>query len=146
MKNTQRRYKVFLDTSSLLAGLNSPDGASGFIIALGNTNKINLIISREVLEEAERVVKNKLPALATPLLSFLGSNPLVTKKITRKELRSAYYLLQTEDAPILAGATKSKADFLVTLDREFERLATNRTKVGIITPGEFVRKYREGSL
>lgn len=60
-------YRVFLDTSALLSGLNSPQGASGVIISLFRLRKIEVAISPEVIVEAERVTKNKFPDLETPL-------------------------------------------------------------------------------
>ena len=142
MKNTQKLFKVFLDTSALLSGLNSPFGASGFMISLFKLKKIIIVISPEVISEAERIIKDKFPLLKISFLDFLASQPRITQKLSPKEIKSAYKIINSEDTPILAGAIKAKVDFLVTLDKRFQNLAKNKVKLKILSPGEFLEKYR----
>jgi len=143
MKNTQKLFKVFLDTSVLLSGLNSPFGASGFIISLFKLKKIIIVISSEVISEAEKAIKNKFPLLKIPFLDFLTSRPIITQKLTPKEIKSVYKIINSEDAPILAGAIKAKVDFLITLDKKFQELAKNKVKLKILSPGKFLEEYRK---
>ena len=142
MKNAQSPPKVFLDTSALLSGLNSPYGASGFLLSLSKLGKIEAVISHEVIAEAERVIKRKFPLLEMPFLSFLATRIAITKKVTRKEIASAFEIVRSEDAPILAGAMKAKADFLITLDKKFQRLAENKTEIRVLSPGEFLYFFK----
>jgi len=79
MKNTQKLLKVFLDTSTLLSGLNSPFGASGFVISLFKLKKIIIVIPPEVVSEAERTIKSKFPLLKVPFFDFLTAKPLITQ-------------------------------------------------------------------
>ena len=141
MKSTPRPPRVFLDTSVLLSGLNSPLGASGKIISLFNLNQLELVVSAEVLLEAGRVMADKFPLLQVPLADFLSHRPLVTRLLTQDELKQAARLLQSEDTPILAGAIKAKAKVLVTLDKRFQKLAANEVNFEILTPGEFLKLY-----
>lgn len=134
--------KVFLDTSALLSGLNSPLGASGFILALFKLGKITIVISPEVIKEAENVISKKFPLLRVQFLDFLASHPIITLRLTVKEIRRAYAVCPSEDAPILAGAIKSKADFLITLDKKFQVLIRGRIGPQILLPSEFVREYQ----
>jgi predicted nucleic acid-binding protein len=142
MKNTQKHYKIFLDTSVLLSGLNSSFGASGFIISLFKLKRITIIISSEVIVEAERVIKNKFPLLKISFLDFLANEPIIIKPISKKELKLAYKIINSEDTPILAGAIKAKAHFLITLDKRFQKLAENKTKFEILSPKEFLEIIR----
>ena len=142
MKNTPEKSKVFLDTSVLLSGLNSPNGASGLIISLFKVGKINIIISPEVIEEAERVIQNKLSLLKTAFLDFLSDKPEITKRLTNVELKKTSLILFSEDTPIFAGAIKSRANFLLTLDKDFQKLTKGETKCEVLTPGEFLQRYR----
>ncbi|HBT81196.1 hypothetical protein A2757_02125 [Candidatus Giovannonibacteria bacterium RIFCSPHIGHO2_01_FULL_48_47] len=142
MSATEKLLKVFLDTSALLSGLNSPLGASGLILSFFKLEKIQIVISQDVIEEAERALKNKFPLLRTALLDFLVSHPVITKKINSTELRRASSLLFTEDAPILAGALKGRVDVLVTLDKKFETMIKNKVKFEVLSPGEFLKKYK----
>ena len=123
MKNTPEEFRVFLDTSVLLSGLNSPTGASGLIISLFKVEKIKIIISPEVIEEAERVIKNKFPLLGVSFLDFLSNKPLITKKLVPKEIKRISHIIFSEDAPIFAGALKARANFLLTLDKDFQKIA-----------------------
>lgn len=142
MKDTQKSFSVFLDTSVLLSGLNSQFGASGIILSLFTLGRIQACISLEVLEEADRVIQTKLPLLVNPFLSFLMNKPTIIPRVTRKEMRSAYKILRTEDTPILAGFLKSRAHYLLTLDKRFQELTRKRVKARIIAPGEFLKIYR----
>jgi predicted nucleic acid-binding protein len=119
MKGTQKLFKVFLDTSVLLSGLNSPFGASGFIISLFKLKKIIIVISPEVILEAEKVIRDKFPLLEIPLFDFLTNKPLITRRLAQKEIKSAYNIMNSEDAPILGGAIKAKIDFLILWIKNF---------------------------
>jgi len=143
MRNTRRSFRVFLDTSALLSGLNSPFGASGFIISLFKLKKIIIVISPEVISEAEKTIKDKFPLLKIPFLDFLASQSIITQKLTPKEIKSAYKIINSEDAPILAGAIKAKVDFLITLDKKFQEIAKNKVKLKILSPGKFLEEYRK---
>lgn len=55
------------------------------------------------------------------------TKPNITKSITKNELNNAYNHIETSDAPIFAGATKSKTQLLITLDKEFQILS-NQSK------------------
>jgi putative PIN family toxin of toxin-antitoxin system len=145
MKNTQKLFKLFLDTSVLLSGLNSPFGASAFILALFKLKKLIIVISPEVILEAEKVIETKFPLLKIPFLDFLSSGPMITKKLTAKEIKPAYRIINSEDAPILAGAIKGKVDFLITLDKKFlKTIKPFEKKIGfkVFTPKEFLEVFR----
>jgi len=66
-----KKLRVFIDTSALLAGLNSPNGAAGVILAACSSHRIMPVISRQVIEEAERniVLLNQKVQNQTPLIS-----------------------------------------------------------------------------
>ena len=143
MSDTLKKPKVFLDTSVILAGLNSPLGGSGAVLALGKLGRIVLAVSPEVIEEVERNIKNKFPLLSMGFVDFMLSTSILTKTASPKELKSAYRLLPTEDAPIFAAARKAQPDFLLTLDKEFERLMKNFALFKICSPGEFLQQFRD---
>lgn len=145
MKNTPKLPRIFLDTSALLSGLNSPSGASGLIISLFKLGKVILIISPEVILEVERNIENKFPHLKIPFLDLISHHPSTTLQITPEELAYSFQLLPTEDAPIVAGGIKAKADYLITLDKKFKNQARDKVKLIILLPGEFVQKYRKST-
>lgn len=146
MKDTSRPLKVFLDTSVLLSGLNSLFGASNFILSLFKLKRITIVISPEVVSEAEEVIATtKFPLLKIPFLDFLLEKPRIISRLTSDEIKTVYKIISTEDTPILAGAIKAKADCLITLDKRFQNLAGNKVGFEILLPSEFLQKYKKES-
>ncbi len=54
MKKPIQKIKVFIDTSVLIAGVASLTGASAAVLDLCEAESIQMVISRQVLVEAER--------------------------------------------------------------------------------------------
>ena len=54
-----KKLQVFLDTSVILTGLNSPTGAAGVILAACFSEKISAIVSDQVMQEAEKNIYAK---------------------------------------------------------------------------------------
>jgi putative PIN family toxin of toxin-antitoxin system len=140
------KLKVFADTSVLISGLNSPFGASSFILILFKLKQIELIISKTVVEEAKNVIKNKFPDLKNKFVNFLFiDKPKIIKEASKNEVLKIFKIIKTEDAPILADALNSKADFLITLDKRFINIAKNyfEDKINILLPKDFAHIYRK---
>lgn len=139
----QKRLRVFLDTSALLAGFNSPTGAAGVIVASCFSRDIIPVISRQIIEEAERNIATKFPGLADAWRSFLLIPPHVTKKPSLRQVQAAYELLPTSDAPILASAIEASPDALVTWNtRHFLRPSVvAAVNFPILIPGDFLEQF-----
>ena len=136
--------RVFLDTSAILAGLNSPTGAAGVILAACFAGRIKPVISRQVVDEAERIIPLKFPDLDTGWVAFLAAEPEMARRPTIHQVRKAYGFIQTDDAPILAAAILAKPHALVTWNtRDFMRPAVLEV-VGfpILTQGDFLNWWR----
>ena len=138
-----KKSRVFLDTSAILAGLNSPSGAAGAILAACFANRILAVVSSQVIEEANRNIPTKFPHLTTPWQSFLLIPPQITKDPSMKQGIVAFELLPTSDAPILAAAIASNVSTLVTWNtRDFLRKSvTDAVEFPILTPGDFLRRF-----
>jgi len=59
---TRRGWKVFIDTSALIAGILSPTGAAHEVLRLCEAGVVKAVMSRQVLVEADRNLSEKLPA------------------------------------------------------------------------------------
>lgn len=142
-KNMPRKLKAFLDTSAILAGLNSPTGAEGVILAACFSNQILPIISPQIVEESNRNIELKFPKLKISWQAFLLLPPKITKQPSLKQVQAAYNILPTTDAPILASAVAARPDVLVTWNtRHFMRAEVVRAvNFDILTPGEFLKRY-----
>lgn len=143
-----KRLRVFIDTSALLAGLNSPHGAAGTILAACFSRTLTPVISPQIIEEAERNIPVKFPELGDAWTSFLLIPPEITPQPSLKETREAYRLLPTSDAPILASALKAKPDALVTWNtRDFLRKEVMlSTPFPILIPRRFLEQFSKELL
>ena len=140
-KSTRTPSRIFLDTSVVISGLYSPTGASAAVVSLAKLGRLFIYLSPEVIAEAERTIDEKLPDLATPWFDLLLSQVSTTSPVTTEELRNAYKDVPTEDASIFAGFLKSNAEILLTLDKEFQQLATLAGSHAL-SPGEFLQLWR----
>ena len=79
MKKPIQKIKAFIDTSVLIAGVASLTGASAAVLDLCEAESIQMVISRQVLVEADRNFSAKLPGLVNQLTNFgslFGTLPL----------------------------------------------------------------------
>ena len=138
-----KRLRVFVDTSALLAGLNSPTGAAGTILAACFSHDLIPVISPQVIEEAERNIPFKFPLLADAWASFLLIPPEVTSSPSLQEIRKARKILPTSDAPILASAIRAKPDALVTWNtKDFLRQSVvENVSFPILIPQKFLEQF-----
>ena len=139
----QKKLRVFVDTSALLAGLNSPYGAAGTVLASCFNHDIIAIISPQVIEEAERNMPVKFSHLATAWASFLLIPPEIARAPSLAAVRRAYEILPTSDAPILASAITAKPDVLITWNtRDFlRREVIASVSFPILVPGQFLEHF-----
>ncbi|NOX63011.1 MAG: PIN domain-containing protein, partial [Chloroflexi bacterium] len=61
MSNTSRLRRVFVDANVLIAGADSRSGASHAVLMLAEIGLLQLVTCRQVLDEAERNLRKKLP-------------------------------------------------------------------------------------
>ena len=141
------RPRVFLDTSALLAGLASPRGASNVIIALAEAGLLTLVVSEQVLVEAERNLQEKLPKAIPEYERLLSTCPLerIADPSTR-DVAKATGIIHRKDASILVAAKNAQVDYLVTLNRKhfLDDPGVARTSgVRIGAPEDFLAWLRE---
>jgi len=105
-----------------------------------------LVVCRQVLDEAERNLRKKLPA-ALPIFAQLmeAIAPEVAPDPSQEEVIRWQSVIEAKDAPILAAAVIAAPDWLLTLDvKDF----INPTRVAeesglrIAVPADFVRAIR----
>jgi len=138
-----QKLRVFVDTSALLAGLNSPHGAAGVVLSACFASDIVAVISPQVIEETERNIPLKFPLLTDAWAHFLLIPPEVTPQPTLAEVRRGYKILPTSDAPILASAMKAKPDVLVTWNtKDFLRKEViAAVPFPILIPQQFLERF-----
>jgi predicted nucleic acid-binding protein len=140
------RLKVFLDTSALIAGIASSTGAAREILRLAELELIELVMSRQVIVEADRNIEAKLPALLAGYRAFIELlAPVLVDDPSPKDIKKYPGLIDPDDAPILTAAELSGVDFLVTWDKKHFLKTGVETGTGlkIISPGEFLKHFRD---
>jgi predicted nucleic acid-binding protein len=136
------RPRVFLDTSALLAGLASPRGASNVILTLAEAELLTLVMSEQVLVEAERNLKEKLPRAIPEYQRFLATCPL--EKFADPpagDVAKGREIIRPKDASIVMAAKNAQVDYLVTLNRKHfldDPEVARRSGLRIGAPDEFL--------
>jgi predicted nucleic acid-binding protein len=139
----KRVVRVFLDSNVILSGLLSDRGAPRTILDLltlklpflvGSTGRYNLI-------EIERNLEKKMHEILSVYRRYLPRLNLGIIPLPRPgELRKFSGKIIDKDVPVLVSAIRSKADFLVTGDKQhFQKLKSPRDySFKIVTPSEFI--------
>jgi len=140
-----KSWRVFLDSSVLISGVLSPTGASAAILDLGEAEEIDIIISKAVLVEADRIFEKKFPDLTGYFREFIKNlSPVVIEDPTLAQVRSAEGVIDKDDAVILAAAKKEDIHFLISLD--IKHFHTDKVrqylKIPVITPAQFLVEFR----
>jgi predicted nucleic acid-binding protein len=139
--------KVFLDSNVILSGLLSERGAPRIILDLlelklpfvfgtqgGSTGRYNLI-------EIERNLKKKMPSLFFLYKSYLPKLNLRIIPLPKpEEVRGFSGQMAEKDIPVFLSAIRSKADFLVTGDKQhFGKMkGLEKYPLHVVTPSEFI--------
>lgn len=138
--------KVFLDSSILFAASYSQTGGSTAIINLAKKGKLLLFSSRFAIKEAERNLSKKAKEHHLDRFYQILEEVKITLVDVKRDLAKKTFGKMTgeKDAPILAAAIKSKANFLLTFDRK--HLLTPKVKrksfpIIVLTPEELIKKY-----
>jgi putative PIN family toxin of toxin-antitoxin system len=140
-----KRWRVFLDTSALIAGLISQTGAAREVLRLCEAGVVETLVSTQVLTEADRNLSDKLPRLVADYRLLIQSiAPTLVDDPTREEVSQVAGLIHANDAPILAAAIAAEADYLVTWNtKHFHQPKVQRAvRFQIVTPGEFLLAFR----
>jgi predicted nucleic acid-binding protein len=145
----RRPWRAFLDTSALIAGLLSPTGSAHEVLRLFEIGVVELIVSRQVLVEADRNLTAKLPALLDAYHDFLlRLAPHVAEDPSREAVGRAMQVIHHADAPILASAVAAQVDYLITWNtRHFHKKPVKDfVSFSIVTPAEFLMAFRRALL
>ena len=137
---------VFLDSSVIVAAFASKTGASALILGYSRQKKLNTIVSREVIEEARKNISLKIGKIGEKRLSnyIKFANIRLVVSPSTEQITECEQYIDKKDAPILAAAIESQADYIVSLDRKHflqpEVIKNAKPKL-IISPGDFVLKH-----
>lgn len=137
----ETKVGIFLDSSALIAGIVSGQGAARALLLLGESGKITLTISEQVIAEVERNLARKAPeALPFAREIILSANIRILHDPTVGEVQKHLdWISHAADVPILLAARQAKVDFLVTLNTHHfldDPQVSQRSGLRIGTPGD----------
>ena len=136
--------RIFTDSSVIIAGAFSRTGASRAVLSMAEVGLFQLVVSRQVLDESERNLRNKLPAgLVTFTQLLTNTNLHVVDDPPLTETARWLSHIEAKDVPILAAAVLEKVDRLLTLNpKDFTVQVAKVSGLTIQLPGEFMRELR----
>jgi predicted nucleic acid-binding protein len=136
--------RIFVDANVLIAGADSRSGASNAVLQLAEVGLFRLVASRQVLDEAERNVRKKLPRALPNLVALLAQLPfeIVADPADADCLRWVD-VIELKDTPILAAAVLAKVDRMVTLNtKDFTPEVAQASGLSIQTPSALIQDLR----
>jgi len=142
------KVDLFLDSSALIAGIISDQGAARVLLLLGEDERILLTVSEQVIVEIERNIARKAPkALPFSREIILEAKIRIVRSPSPENVRKHLDWISHEaDVPILVAAREAAVDFLVTLNtRHFiaDPEVSRRSGLRIGTPAEALTWIRE---
>jgi predicted nucleic acid-binding protein len=132
---------LFLDSSALMAGIVSAQGASRVLLLLAESGHITVTISEQVVAETERAIARKAPgALSDLRQAILASKAYIVRDPSAEDVKAHPDLIShAADVPIVLAAMQAQVDFLVTLNRKHfldDPDVARRAGLRIGTPGD----------
>ncbi|HCI45597.1 MAG TPA: hypothetical protein DE315_08745 [Candidatus Omnitrophica bacterium] len=109
------QYRIFFDTSVYIAALLSPGGAAGELVRLAEAGVIRMVVSEEVIVEADRVLAGKFPELIQESRGLWKHlNPEMAPDPTESQVKPFLEKLSKGDASILCAAHLARVSAFVT--------------------------------
>ncbi|MCB0102857.1 MAG: PIN domain-containing protein [Anaerolineales bacterium] len=139
---------IFLDSSALIAGVISENGAAHVLLQLGETESVSLTISKFVFNETTRSIGRKSPEnLANVQKEIEKAKIVIAQDPSQEEIQANLYLMDDpDDVPVLLAAIKAKVDYLATHDHKHflnDPKVAEKAGLKIGTPGDVLAWIRE---
>ncbi len=137
-------FKIFLDSDVIISSLISSSSAAYLLI--NNVKDLELYISNLSVKELE-IVTERLILDEEQLTQIINSRcQKVDLKDSNKKIKDKYnnYILDINDAHIVAGAKEAKVRFLISYNLRHYKLDKIKEDFGVIvlTPAQFLQYLR----
>ena len=139
----QAKPRVFVDADVLFAGAAAPSeyGASLLVLRMAEITLIEAMCSRQVLTEAERNLREKIPGAVSTFRLLVERSLRVVKDPAPEDMVPYQGSADPEDLPILVAALRERCPWLVTFNTRHYQ--PGHAQVCVAEPGEFVLRVRE---
>jgi predicted nucleic acid-binding protein len=137
--------RVFVDANILVAGADSRSGASRAVLMLAEARLFQIVVCPQVLTEAERNLRRKLPR-ALPVFTEIMAvlNLEIVADPPTISYQRWFTIIEVKDAPILEAAVQAGVDRFLTLNtKDFTLAVAAQTGLFIQTPGQFISDIRD---
>ncbi len=143
-KSLVKRARVVLDASVYLAGLGSSQGASRLILEAVKVGAIEVIISSLIVDEVMRNLDKFTAVQRGCFVSWIAAVRRRVSKLKEGEVVEEEEIVEVKDAHVVALTVKSKASFLVTLDKRYLlKLKSLGFGFSIVDSGGFLKWLRK---
>ncbi len=142
------KIDIFLDSSALIAGIISDQGAARALLLLAEDGKILISVSEQVVAEVERNIARKVPK-AVPFARelILAANIRILRDPSILEVNERQgWISHPPDLPILVAAASARVDFFTTLNTKHfidDPDVSQRSGLRIGTPGDALAWVRD---
>jgi putative PIN family toxin of toxin-antitoxin system len=131
--------RVVLDTNVLVSGLAYPGSVPGHIVGVWRRGGMDVVLSHYILEELNRVLPRlKRVRLSDAEIRDLVDGLLFLADIVELDGGRDATLRDAADQQVLGTLLASKADYLITGDKDLLALAE---KYPIVTPAVFWERH-----
>lgn len=137
-----RDIRVFFDADVIFAGSASPRdyGASLVLLRMAEITLIKAVTCRQVIEEVERNLKEKIPS-AMPAFQMIANRCLiVVDDPYEAEIHPHRGCADEKDLPILVAAHREKCGLFATYN--LRHYQPGIPGISVFTPGDLVLKVR----
>jgi len=131
--------RVVLDTNVLVSGIAYPESVSGRIVRVWRQGGLDVVLSRYILDEMSRVLPhlNRVGLSASEVRDLVDSFMFLAD-IVEPDGEQDAGLRDAADLQVLATLRASRADYLITGDKDLLALAE---KYPIVTPATFWERH-----
>lgn len=148
MTSTMPNPELFFDSSALFSGVVSSRGAARALLLLAEAELITIIVSEQVVAETERALARKISRALPYYREALRSTGMrIVRDPSPEEVETHRDIIAHQaDVPIVVGAMKVGADYLVTHNqRHFidDPSVAAHSGLRIGTPGDALAWIRE---
>ena len=133
--------RVVLDTNVLVSGIAYPKSISGRIVGAWNQGAIKVVLSRYILGEMARILPRLDQKLHWNPSDYADLIDILTLRaeLVEPEPLDPKAVRDPGDVPVLGTLLASKADYLITGDKDLLALAEKYSN--IVLPADFWRKH-----
>ncbi len=140
--SSPRDIRIFFDADVIFAGSASPReyGASLVLLRMAEITLIKAVTSRQVIEEVERNLKDKIPS-AMPAFQMIANRCLIVVDDPESgDIRPYRGCADDKDLPILVAARREECSLFATYN--LRHYQPGIPGISVLTPGDLVLKVR----